>query len=704
MRPTIDGESRMLLDNKRNYLLAKFYFILKSNKKIIFGIIDVLIKLWNIPRSIARETEKFSLRQFRRWQSRNPSQLLQGVRLGRRLGLRTAFLARAEAVLTARTAGWDAATPHFADVAVTADGQPPLSPLAMTTLLESESPPSAPRHLAVPAPQRPIDMAPEISRRIVIYTVGFGERFSPTPLFGVPPGVRCLCFTDRPLDGVPGWEVVPVAADGVTQAFYKLCPHRILPAVAPMAEMSLYVAADRVIAGNLHTLLNRWFVPQAFALWRHAEAGDWHDLAERHLLRAPACTTEVLGQARAAARDEVPRGRGAYDTGVLWRHHDAPAVVDLMERWWVLQQVAPGPDDVNLYRSIHDNPGTAPLPAIMPEALGAAPSNVFFIQEPPPLTRNRRQRQPDAPVKITFLYAEERADSLHTILRGQQLSEIAAAGLGPDYEVSYVSDRYIDSIHNQIVILNLLVIAKISLEKLSKLKKNNTALISDWQDSAADTNKVMLCDAQMTLSIPQTCAFNRLFPDTPAFHVTHNVNKNIKYFKPPMESIRTLYFGAPTNTSIPDSLKDVVDLIEGKKKNLPLEEFIPQYNCHWIVRANVPIEQFWLVRGASPLKRASLALEQWKPFLKGFVAARCGAVVLVTRDDANAPHYLGDDYPFYANSLAPADLETAWLNAATAFGGPEWRHAQAIMRQVEARSSDAQVCAEFKAMVDAVIA
>ena len=42
------------------------------------------------------------------------------------------------------------------------------------------------------------------------------------------------------------------------------------------------------------------------------------------------------------------------------------------------------------------------------------------------------------------------------------------------------------------------------------------------------------------------------------------------------------------------------------------------------------------------------------------------------------------------------------VEIAAAFGGPDWRRAQAIMAEVGARSSDAVVAAEFRAMVEAV--
>ena len=87
-----------------------------------------------------------------------------------------------------------------------------------------------------------------------------------------------------------------------------------------------------------------------------------------------------------------------------------------------------------------------------------------------------------------------------------------------------------------------------------------------------------------------------------------------------------------------------------------------------------------------------------------FVAARCGAPVIVTPEDGDAGHYLGDDYPFYARSLAAADLEMAMATAAAGFGGPDWARACDIMAQVATRSSDAHVSAEFRLMIEAVIA
>ena len=690
-----------VVTKQKNPAMSGFLRNLKKNRITIAGSAGY-VAIKNFPARLTRWAEVRLLATYGDWSRQRPRQLLWMVRAARRLGISPAFFGRAEAILTARTAGWATASPLFGRLTGDTVRQPALAPRSVAALLAG-SDPVAPIHLAVPAARRVADLPPELAPRIVVYTARFGRPFTLDPLFGVPAGVRCLCFTDQAIVA-PGWEVVQ--AEAAPDSFHKLCPHRVLPAVAPTADMSLYIDPERVIAGNLHTLLTRWLLPQPIALWRHPDCGDWHTLAERQLLQAPARSAEILEQARQAERDQLPRGLGAYDTGVLWRRHGEPEVAALMDAWWALQQAAPGPDEGHFYRLVHEADERAVRPAIMPAMLGSARDNAFFAERPitRPAPTDRRSRRPTMPVPITFLYSAPRHDKLMTLLRGRQLSEIVTARLGEGYDVAFVSDRHLDQIRDRIVILNMGFLAFASLRQLERLKRNNLALITDWQDGIVDRDKVALCDAQMAMSLRQALDFNRIYPTAPAFHVTHNVNTAISPSSPPEDRLRTLYFGATFNTVVPESLRDVVDVVDGLRRDLQFDDFLPDYNCHWVVRRYVPIEQFWLVRGASPLKRATMALEQWKPFLKGFVAARCGAVVLVTRDDSNAPHYLGDDYPFYAASLAPADLEMAWTNAAAAFGGPEWRHAQAIMRQVEARSSDDQVAVEFKAMVDAVIA
>ena len=137
------------------------------------------------------------------------------------------------------------------------------------------------------------------------------------------------------------------------------------------------------------------------------------------------------------------------------------------------------------------------------------------------------------------------------------------------------------------------------------------------------------------------------------------------------------------NTHCPASLLGTIDLvgIDTARVEMNWLDRLPAYNAHWIVR------------------RRAKAHDGWKPFLKGFVAARCNAVVITGKGDDDALQYLGDDYPFYVQGTEAATLEMDMMRIAAAFGGPDWARALEIMAQVRARSSDAVVVAEFREMV-----
>ncbi len=597
--------------------------------------------------------------------------LLRGLR---RVAPRRRSLAQAQALLLARSAGWDAAAEHVRTLA----GARLAGPAALPFLAGPKPYPHL--SLAVPAATRPSQLPAETARRIVVYTTGLDARPQLPPLAGMPEGVRFLCFTDHAV-AAPGWTIVaPVA--GADPSLYRVCPHRVLADPAPEAEWSLYVAPDRLCVGNLHTLLGRWLMGHDFALWRDAHCGDWHDLAERLLVTGEAPAEAVLAQAGACAAADLPRDRGVCDTGLIWRRHAAPELRALMEEWWALMGDAPGADALALYRLLHAAPPRT-APAILPLALGPAGDNIFAVRYRRRAIKARPPARRPTRIPVTFLYSEHQRETLSNVLRGQQLSEIISRQLGDVFDVSYVSDA--SALRDQVVIATSLALAHINPATLRALRSRNIALIGEWLDGLVKPEKAAILDAHMTFSLRQAIDMNRLYPHTPAFPVTHHVNTRITPSNATQTRLCTGYFGDLRNTTLPESLQGEVTLVDTGSAGDDWFRMLRDYNCHWIVRRHRP--------GFG-----------WKPFLKGFVAARVGAVVIVTRDDENAVHYLGDDYPFYAESLDPADLEMAWARVAGAFGGPDWRLAQDIMRQVAARSTDAQVAAEFKAMIDEILA
>jgi hypothetical protein len=607
-----------------------------------------------------------------------PERALRLARSLRRLRGRSRYLAEAEAVLTARTRGWDAAAPLFAQLERRGGGRaatPGLPRAARGAALD----------LILPDPDRPPHLAEAAAGRIVVYTTGFGDT-APPPQFQTVPGLRFLCLTDRADLVRPGWETVactpPVSGAAAAAAWCRILAHRALAEAAP-AEASLYLAPDRWLVGNLNTLLSRWLAGPELAFWRHPGGADWHDLAEHHLVAGTGGAEAVLAQARAAAARELPRGRGAVDTGVIWRRHGQPEVRALMEAWWQAQAACPGgAEDISLYAALHDPEAPAPLrPKVLPAALGPAGDNAYVARMPGSRPPGRTAAALRRPLPVAFVYSEAHAASASSFLRGRQLSEIVAAHDGDRFEVAYTGDT--GPLRDQVVVLTKFALKTLAVEEIAALAKRNVAVIGSWDDIRPDPDKLRATHASMTISHRQSIDFARLFPGTPAHLVTHHVNPLVRPLTPPDDRLRIGYFGFPANTRYPASLAGLIDVVEtgtARFDNSWIER-LAGYNCHWIVRQ-------------------SQARDGWKPFLKGFLAARCGAVVAVGRDEDDALYYLGDDYPFYVRSHDPDLLEYDAVEMAARFGGPAWRQAREIMAQVAARSSDAQVAAEFRAMVE----
>lgn len=655
---------------------------------------------WPRPRELASRVRRRLLRLIRRGRHagsetfskgfvrlvlRRPRALHAALAMLRLVAPRQMALAQMQAVLAARLKGWKAAAPLF----LQAERRRRAAPSALPRLLLASARPAQGLDLCVPRDDRPLDLPADLAEKIVVYTACFGRRPYLPPLVGQPEGLRFVCFTDTPVS-VPGWEVVVAPAPRGGEAFLRICPHRALPAAVRGATWSLFIDSRRIAVGNLHTLLTRWLMQHDMVVWRHPAAGDWHGLAEHALLAGTHPASAVLAQAEACSTASIPRHRGAIDTGMIWRRHADPAVEARMEAWWALHETEPeGDPALSWCRSAHQVGASAARVAQMPSALGTADRNIFFAHnDPKPGALKPRLPSPGlllGKIPVTFLFAEERALSGITLLRARQLSRMVAEAFPDRYDVTLRSD--IGGVRDQVVIVNRGAIEFNKLAHLHDLRDRNIASISDFLDMPIKAKTSAAFDAHMTLCLPQAVELNRLYPSTPSFHVTHHVNSDVPQCVPLSDKLRTAYFGRLGNTSRPESLEEMVALVNVVDASFTAQDWArlaPLYNCHWIVRQKDD-------------------LQEWKPFLKGFVAARCGAVVIVTRDDMNAMHYLGDDYPFYAESLAPEDLEWAWVKVAAAFGGPEWRKAQGIMRQVAARCSRVQVITEFKAMLDEIL-
>ena len=613
-----------------------------------------------------------------------PARVMGGVRFGRWLRPTRRFWIEYEALLLARAKGWAPAVALFQEMDSREQHGKPLKGRGATAMLGGSEPRAACR-LTVPVTPRTASFSNEKARNVIVYTAYFGNGPAPPALFGMPDGLRGVCFTDQPISP-DGWQIVPTKAYDGAPDYHRICPHKVLWDVDPMVARSLYVDPARLIVGNMHTLLTRWLSAKSFVVWPQPDCTDWHELAERHLVLGSAASSAVLRQATTYERIRVPLKRGACDTGAIWRHHQNSDVSSILDLWWKLHQETLGAADMSFYRLLCESKSARTMVTAMPSALKRSDDNLFFSRNNRAISANRHhgrvRKSATARLPVAFLCPQRFHDRIAAMLRGRQLSEMVQAAFPDRYDVSFVSD--IENVKGSVVILTTHALSAYNAEMIRALKTRNIAAIGSWEDGRPNSEKVAQLDAHMTFSIRQMLDFNRLFPTVPAFHVTHHVNPRFPKKVGHFDRLRTAYFGDVNNVMRPDSLSDEIQIFDTWEPESSWLHQMTRYNCHWIVRRHNP-------------------RYPWKPFLKGFVAARCGVPVVVSRDDENAPYYLGDDYPFYADGTDSEALEMAWLRLASAFGGQDWELAKDIMGQVAARCSDIQVCCEFKAMLDEVL-
>jgi hypothetical protein len=652
---------------------------------------SAIVWVGDVPGGVRARVERMGRRAVAEF----PDASLNLVRGYRSVTRTRSAAARADAVLTARVHGWDAATARLAAappppsprlLPARSGRRPPL--LAAVVAAHRPAPVVA---VASPTAPRAVELPRRVAERIVVYTARFGSDEPLQPLHVVPEGVRFVCVTDR-VTGTGDWEVSIVDPPGVDaehrQAWARIHPHEVLRAAAPDRDLSLYLDPDMVITGNLQTFLNRWLLAHDFVMFRHRDAAGWWDLAEEHVMSGRA-SPQMIEAFAELERRTVPAAAGAFDTRLIWRHHRDGAVVELARRWWEFTEALAALDDVALAAAVADGgPAVMTRPKALPRSLGDASDSVFAAEVPAPVRRGRspatgRVAAPGCRgTKVVFLRDPVANAEITTTLRGAQLSRLVAERC-PEYDVVYTDDRA--SVTDSVVILLKQTLQNMSPADIDELRRRNVAVVNCWDDQAPDHERVLAADAQMVLAFGQLVELQRQYPEQPTFLVTHHVNLDFPRGCPPQDRLRVGYFGAPYNTRLPLALTGAVDLVPtavlAGDDSARWMQRLADYNCHWAIRQR----QYW---------------DGWKPFLKGFIAARYGAPVVVGPDDDDARYYLGDDYPFYATGTSDEQLELLVAEMQGGFGGADWELARAIMRQVADRSSNEAVCADFRRMVD----
>jgi hypothetical protein len=164
-----------------------------------------------------------------------------------------------------------------------------------------------------------------------VFTALAGDIDALQPPGRVPPGWRCVCFSNT--HSHPEWETRPLPDLGLddrrrTRHVKLLADHHL-----PDAELSLWMDANIASACDLEGLVGTYLGERDVAFHPHPDRDCIYDEAVACIEFGKASTEKVVDQVVEYALRGYPRHNGLVAGGVILRRH-TPAVAEFNARWW----------------------------------------------------------------------------------------------------------------------------------------------------------------------------------------------------------------------------------------------------------------------------------------------------------------------------------------------------------------------------------
>ncbi|MEM7545531.1 MAG: hypothetical protein AAF367_08350 [Pseudomonadota bacterium] len=309
-----------------------------------------------------------------------------------------------------------------------------------------------------------------------------------------------------------------------------------------------------------------------------------------------------------------------------------------------------------------------------------------------------------AKLRVVFAYRAIQKARGSKIMRVDQLCAMAALHLGHLYDFEQVQlhgagkprqqRKMIEHLRGAIVIFLKGSARNFDRDGMDALRHAVRAICVDYLDSPFAGRFFRYVDTHIVASLTGTAALRNavagiapddLWSDATVAHLTHHADPRLMAGQSAGSDMRVAYFGMAENTFVPEEIAAHIAVPDDDIAFRDMLLMMENTHLHYAIRSSIPL----YLDG----KRI------YKPFTKGFNAARAGANVLVDRAADDAIAYLGEDYPFLARSNRAADVVEAFRRAEDAYGGPEWARAATCMEDVRRRSAPEAVMRELRAIL-----
>jgi len=583
----------------------------------------------------------------------------------------------------------------------------------------------------------------ETPRRCVYTALTGGyEKLAEQPMAGKS-ALPFICFTDDPALKSETWtirHITPMLRDDPirSQRAVKLLAHKFLPDF----DQSLYIDNTVLLKAPPEEIFAAFDLGAGLALAAHSyreSVGDEFARVSAARLDDPARIAEQFEYYR-GANPEILKERPFWG-GILLRDHRNATMTEAMELWFahvlrfsrrdqlsnrfVFNQAGLHPLvlELNNFSSwFHSwphvsarrtelrnwqKPAEAPSTSLQLVALEAKYKELAraheailasttwrateplrqmihgFARRPPVMELLRRPFLRRRARRLVFAFEPPASAWPSSFLRGNQMMALIHQACG---DVACRGSTLAGLLQSteELVVLTKSALVSLTPELIGRLRRRGHRLIADFIDFPMDETLAREMHALLASSVMQERHLRARFPEIPVFHVTHHVDLRLPKVVAPADRPRFGYFGRPENLMHGPAVGDLVSIVPAEDPKRPgWMRRLREFNAHCALR--VPEGE-----------------NSFKPFTKGFVAAHCGAPIIVGAEDAEARHYLGPDYGFVIGDMGLEPVRARLAEFAAAFGSPVWRAAVAAMREVAAQCGVGRVREELRAFLSEV--
>ncbi|MBR3214728.1 MAG: glycosyltransferase [Methanosphaera sp.] len=171
-------------------------------------------------------------------------------------------------------------------------------------------------------------------KRMVVYTAVTGTYDEPLIPQERIDGFDYICFTDNPFLKSDFWDIRPIDSEGLnatqTARMYKILAHKYLSDY----DYSLWIDTNIEIIGDIRDFINKYSVNNKLLAFKHPQRDCIYDEADECIRLKKDEMDNIIPQINRYRDEGYPEHNGLISSGILFRKHNDPDVICVMEDWF----------------------------------------------------------------------------------------------------------------------------------------------------------------------------------------------------------------------------------------------------------------------------------------------------------------------------------------------------------------------------------